>query len=69
MVAPAGVHPVVGESGVSETNLEQEHALIGGNMATQPRRGRWTYEEFARLPEDGNRYEIIAGELYVTPSP
>jgi hypothetical protein len=34
MVAPAGVHPVVGESGVSETNLEQEHALIGGNMAT-----------------------------------
>jgi Uma2 family endonuclease len=38
-------------------------------MATQPRRGRWTYEEFARLPEDGKRYEIIAGELYVTPAP
>src|SRR5688500_11376079 len=41
----------------------------GITMATHPRRGRWTYEEFARLPEDGNRYEVIAGELYVTPSP
>jgi Uma2 family endonuclease len=31
---------------------------------------RWTYEDFARLPEgDGNRYEIIAGELYVSPAP
>lgn len=30
---------------------------------------RWTYDEFARLPEDGNRYEIIAGELHMTPAP
>lgn len=30
---------------------------------------RWTYDEFARLPNDGNRYEIIAGDLYVTPPP
>jgi Uma2 family endonuclease len=35
---------------------------------TAPIRG-WTYEEFARLPDDGNRYEVIAGELYVTPAP
>jgi len=35
-------------------------------MATQLSPERWTYEEFAKLPEDGNRYEIIAGELYVT---
>jgi Uma2 family endonuclease len=39
-------------------------------MAKHTTPTRWTYEEFARLPEgDGNRYEIIAGELYVTPSP
>jgi Uma2 family endonuclease len=38
-------------------------------MSTQsPVRG-WTYEEFARLPDDGNRYEVIAGDLYVTPAP
>lgn len=38
-------------------------------MATQPAVRRWTYDEFARLPEDGSRHEIIGGDLYVTPSP
>jgi Uma2 family endonuclease len=38
-------------------------------MASHPSPARWTYAEFARLPEDGNRYEVIAGELYVTASP
>jgi Uma2 family endonuclease len=38
-------------------------------MATRPQEPVWTYSEFARLPDDGNRYEVIAGELYVTPSP
>ncbi|HLM68114.1 MAG TPA: Uma2 family endonuclease [Longimicrobium sp.] len=38
-------------------------------MATHPARRGWSYAEFARLPDDGNRYEIIAGELCVTPSP
>jgi Uma2 family endonuclease len=38
-------------------------------MATQPAVRDWTYAEFARLPDDGNRYEVIAGELSVTPSP
>ncbi|HET7232641.1 MAG TPA: Uma2 family endonuclease [Longimicrobium sp.] len=35
----------------------------------QPAARRWTYEEFARLPNDGNRYEVIGGELFVTPAP
>jgi Uma2 family endonuclease len=38
-------------------------------MSTHPAVREWTYEEFARLPDDGNRYEVIAGELYVTPPP
>lgn len=29
----------------------------------------WTVEMLHGLPEDGNRYEIIDGELFVTPSP
>jgi Uma2 family endonuclease len=28
-----------------------------------------TYEDYAALPADGKRYEIIDGELYVNPSP
>lgn len=30
---------------------------------------KMTLEELDRLPDDGNRYELIAGELYVTPAP
>lgn len=29
----------------------------------------WTYDEYARLPDDGNRYEVIQGEVLVTPAP
>jgi Uma2 family endonuclease len=31
--------------------------------------GRWTSEEVLALPDDGMRYEVIDGELLVTPSP
>jgi Uma2 family endonuclease len=30
---------------------------------------RLTYDDYAALPDDGARYELLAGELYVTPSP
>jgi Uma2 family endonuclease len=29
----------------------------------------WTLDELHRLPEDGNKYELIRGELFVTPPP
>ncbi len=35
----------------------------------QPEEKVWTYEDYRQLPDDGNRYEIIDGRLYVTPSP
>ncbi|MBI4539349.1 MAG: Uma2 family endonuclease [Gemmatimonadetes bacterium] len=38
-------------------------------MLTRPVQTHWTYAEFARLPNDGKRYEVIGGELYVTPAP
>src|SRR3954465_1829625 len=31
--------------------------------------GSWTVEMLDALPEDGQRYEIIDGELFVTPGP
>jgi Uma2 family endonuclease len=34
-----------------------------------PRQGDWTYEDYRRLPDDGNRYEVIRGSLYVTAAP
>ncbi len=34
-----------------------------------PETKEWTYEMLEALPDDGNRYEIIDGELLVTPAP
>ena len=37
------------------------------HMATKTQ--RWTRSELARLPDDGNRYEVLDGQLFVTPLP
>ncbi|MBW8877764.1 MAG: Uma2 family endonuclease [Acidobacteria bacterium] len=34
-----------------------------------PAQGQWTYADYLRLPDDGRRYEVIRGHLYVTPAP
>lgn len=34
-----------------------------------PPPGAWTYQDYLALPDDGRRYEILAGVLNVAPSP
>src|SRR5207248_4555165 len=34
-----------------------------------PPQGQWTYADWEELPDDGNRYEIIDGVLYMTTAP
>jgi Uma2 family endonuclease len=34
-----------------------------------PEQGQWTYEDWLRLPDDGFRYEVLDGVLYITPLP
>ena len=34
-----------------------------------PPQGQWTYDDYLRLPDDGQRYEIIEGVLYVANAP
>lgn len=29
----------------------------------------WTYDDYRQLPDDGNRYEVIGGQLLATPAP
>ena len=36
-------------------------------MPAQPT--EWTVEMIRALPDDGNRYEVVGGELFVTPAP
>src|SRR5207253_6173538 len=38
-----------------------------GRMTTT--RLNWTYADYASLPDDGNRYEVLDGEVLVTPAP
>ena len=38
-------------------------------MSMPTLRRQWTVEDLGDLPEDGNRYEVIDGELFVTPAP
>ncbi len=34
-----------------------------------PEQGQWTFEDWLRLPDDAFHYEIIEGELFVSPPP
>jgi Uma2 family endonuclease len=34
-----------------------------------PRQGQWTYNDYAALPNDGRRYEVMNGVLIMAPAP
>lgn len=38
-------------------------------MHMVPATKQWTLEELHSLPDDGNKYELVRGELFVTPPP
>lgn len=38
-------------------------------MATKYPKTRYTYSDYCELPDDGNRYEVIDGVLYMAPAP
>ena len=49
-----------------------ERVLPGSTPAPArewPEQGQWTYEDWLRLPDDGYRYEVIDGVLYMTTAP
>jgi Uma2 family endonuclease len=39
------------------------------NWIPDPQQGDWSYDDYAALPDDGNRYEIVEGVLYMSPAP
>src|SRR5579885_1228162 len=41
----------------------------GYGMAMPAAKAEWTVDMLDALPDDGNRYELIDGELFVTPAP
>lgn len=60
---------------VVEPTLGAPDAAVHAHPATRagrywpPSQGMWTYDDYARLPENGFRYEVIQGALYMSPAP
>lgn len=44
-------------------------STIAAPLRQWPAPGEWTYQDYLDLPDDGYRYEIIGGELYMSPAP
>lgn len=42
---------------------------VPADWVTGPAQGEWTYDDYAALPDDGSRYEILNGVLIIVPSP
>ena len=54
--------------GKKEAQMTQTFAA-SRQPKSQPAPGEWTYQDYLNLPDDGRRYEIIEGILYVTNAP
>src|SRR5262245_13212336 len=52
-----------------EASLMAQASIETLEPKTEPPQGEWTYQDYLNLPDDGRRYEIIEGVLYVTNAP
>ncbi len=43
--------------------------VIPADHIPGPGQGRWTYKDYAAIPDDGQRYEIVDGVLFMSPAP
>ncbi len=48
---------------------ESMTAIHAAQTEQLPAQGEWTYDDYALLPDDGKRYEVIRGELYKSAAP
>ncbi len=49
------------------TTNKQPDVVTPADWVPGPKQGQWTYDHYATLPEDGKRYEIVDGVLYMSP--
>ena len=49
--------------------FERIPTVMPADHVPGPKQGHWTYNHYAALSDDGQRYEIIDGVLYMAPSP
>ncbi len=51
------------------TTVERPPTVIPADWVPGPEQGSWTYDDYAALPDDGQRYEIVNGVLVMAPAP
>ncbi len=51
------------------TTGERLAVVVPADGVSGPKQGQWTYAEYAAIPEDGKRYEVVNGVLYMAPAP
>lgn len=51
------------------TTTDSISIVLPANDVAGPPQGAWTYEDYLAIPDDGRRYEILAGVLNTAPSP
>ena len=49
--------------------IERLPVIMPASWVAGPKQGQWTYQDYASLPEDGHRYEVVNGVLYMSPAP
>ncbi len=48
---------------------EKLSAVVPADWVVGPQQGQWTNKDYTAIPEDGHRYEVVNGVLYMSPSP
>jgi Uma2 family endonuclease len=51
------------------TTIDRLPVVTPADWMPGPPQGQWTYDDYIALPDDGQRYEIVYGVLYMSPSP
>lgn len=51
------------------TTTDKLTVVTPADWVPGPKQGWWTYNDYSALPNDGKRYEIVEGVLYMSPSP
>ena len=51
------------------TTVARLPAVVPADWVPGPAQGQWTYADYAAIPDDGKRYEVVKGVLYMSPAP
>ncbi len=41
--------------------FEGDPVVVPADWVPGPKQGQWTYEDYAAIPEDGHRYDVVEG--------